>query len=148
MTSKLEDFVKLPNGGTLYLLPLQEAELQQIALRVKADFEARGEPINPPTYKTEADETFVWDAASVLADGTEEDKQAFLEYTNAATRLLTAQEKQAIYYVFTEGTSRYVSPAGKEILLAVDPVDDVWEPPTGWLARRLAQGYVRPANAY
>ena len=147
-TTTIDDFVTLRNGGRLYLLPLQEADIQQIALTVQWEFEARDELIQPPTYTTEAEEEFVWDAESIEMDGTPEQKEEFAQHTLAVQRMLAAQEARAIYYVLTEGTSRYISPGGKEVILEIDPIDDTWAAPATWLKRQQRQGYKVPEDVY
>lgn len=57
--STIQDFVELPGGGKLYLLPVSEADIQAIMIATKKEFAAQGKPVEPPTYTTDAGETFV-----------------------------------------------------------------------------------------
>jgi hypothetical protein len=146
--SSIQDFVVFPNGAKLYLLPISEADVQGIALKVRAEFEAQDKPINPPTYTTEANELFEWDAESIEKDGSEEDKQKWLDYQLAINEFNQAQEYRTMFFVLTESPYKFVSSRGNEIDLTIDEIEGQWQPPEFWLKNQVKSGYILPTDPY
>ena len=137
---KLQDFIELPGGSKLYLLPISEADIQGIVLDIKRRFEEKGLPLDPPTYKTPAEEVIEWDAESVEKDGADEDKKAWAEHEEAIQLFNQEQVLKISYFILTESPYRLITAKGHKIDLVIDEVEGDWMPPQIWLERHKKLG--------
>ena len=112
----LEDFITLPNGSKLYLMPITQADLQGINIIVEKEF--ADEPIKPPTYTTKADEIFEWDKESIQLENKRERTGEELEEWNqtleawdkheqALQRMAQEIDQRITRFVLTESPRLY-----------------------------------------
>lgn len=146
--SQLNDYVELQNGSKLYLLPINEADIQGIIINLRNEFIEQGLPLDAPTYTTEVEEVFAWDAESVEKDGSDEDKQKWAEHEATLREFNTQQEYRVMYYVFTESPYKLVTSKGNEIDLSIDELEPDFNPPDAWIKKQANLGYALPDNPY
>ena len=154
----LEDFITLPNGSKLYLMPITQADLQGINIIVEKEF--ADEPIKPPTYTTKADEIFEWDKESIQLENKRERTGEELEEWNqtleawdkheqALQRMAQEIDQRITRFVLTESPRLYQTKRGTEFDLTIDDLEPEWEPPQAWLKRQQStKGYVLPDDPY
>lgn len=92
------------SGHKIRLVAIPYVNVFKIRKQVYTDFEARGEPITPPTYEiklyTGDTETIAHDEKSLKTD---EDRKAWNEYRQALRRLQIEQNRKAGEYIFRRG---------------------------------------------
>ncbi|MHA2069369.1 MAG: hypothetical protein ACXABY_33835 [Candidatus Thorarchaeota archaeon] len=148
-TKKVVDYVTLPNGGKLYLLPISQADIQGITLNVEKKWKEDGEPIDIPTYSTSIGEVIEWDKESIEKDGSPEEKEAWSLHELSIKRMHIERNQKIAYFVLTESPKKYETAKGSTFPLVIDDLEPEWEPPQTWLKRQQKiASYELPDDPY
>lgn len=145
--SQLNDCIELASGK-LYLLPIGEADIQGIIINLRNELVGKGYQLDAPTYKTELDEVFAWDAESVEKDGTEVDKEQWAKHESDLREFNVEQEYRVMYYVLTESPYKFVTKNGNEIDLTIDELEPDFNPPESWLKKQSRLGNIVSDDPY
>lgn len=139
MQQELLDYATLMNGARLYLLPLTQIDLQTRRAEALKEFTELEQPwywSDPPDEQGRGGEKTYWDKASVLKDGTDEEKETWASYERNQAEKSNFIEEQVFKYILTDGTAKLVTAQGNEVDLIIDPVTFSWKPPEAWLKRQ------------
>lgn len=111
----MDNFIITTAGRRVEFQPVAQRDIEKAVAVIEREFKARGEPLDPPWYYSiEPDdngnggEKVFWDAASVAKDGTVEDKEAWVKYQDAVTRLAFARDLRATEVMLLRGIKNEV----------------------------------------
>jgi len=154
--AQIPEWIDLPGGGSLHMLPVRQEDQAVMAAKVKMQFEASDEYVERPWYWTvepnpdenEEGERAWWDARSLKRSGTDEEKEWMKNYITSQQVLAAKTEDAVLFMIFVDGTSEYKTPKGDIVNLVIDEINPEFSPPKGWLLRYEHLHLQVPTNPY
>lgn len=145
--AKIDDWIELPNGGKLFLLPIKQQDQAELAARIETQFKQTDDYVEHPFYysvePTDNDpgERVLWDDRSLDKSGTDDDKAWMIRYKKSQALLSEKQESASSFMTLVDGTYKYISPQNKEFNILIDDDNPAFNAPKGWLMKQKRLGF-------